>query len=189
MVRGTKLVLLGEHGVGKTCLASRWFRGGFRTDQPPTIGAAFIQKEVSVHGEPKKIQIWDTAGEERYHSMAPVYSEGASGAVIVFDVTRRETMTRIPAWVKCLSHCDDGIVILVVANKCDSEKREILFDEGEAYARALNFEYFETSAKTGAGVEEAFEFIVERICNREITSVESIALGGSARAGERRGCC
>jgi Ras-related protein Rab-2A len=121
--------------------------------------------------------------------MAPVYSEGAAGALIVFDVTRRETLNSIPAWIKCLSQCDPGITILIIANKCDIEDREISFDEGEAYARGLNSTYFETSAANGAGVEEAFGFIAERIFAAVPTTMECIRLPDAVPEVEKSGCC
>jgi small GTP-binding protein len=189
MARAPKVVLLGDHGVGKTCLVSRWVKDAYRGDQPATIGAAFSQREVVVNGQATKIQIWDTAGEERYQSMAPVYSRGALGAMIVFDVARRESLASIPAWVKCLAHCDTRIVVVVAANKSDVERREVSFEEGDAYARERGFVYFETSAKTGAGVEEAFGYLAERVLEIRASAEEPAIVEEKPAAANAGGCC
>jgi small GTP-binding protein len=157
-----KLVLLGDHGVGKTCLVSRWSKNSYRTDQPATIGAAFSQREVQVNGETHKLQIWDTAGEERYHAMAPIYSQGAVGAFLVFDLTSKVTMEHLTKWQKCLESCDPHVCVTIVGNKSDCDNRELTFGDGEAFAQSLGYEYAEVSAKTGAGVEDAFMNLTEK---------------------------
>jgi small GTP-binding protein len=158
-----KLVLLGDHSVGKTSLVSRWSKNTYRPDQPATIGAAFSQRELQLHGELYKLQIWDTAGEERYHSMAPIYSQGAIGAFVVFDVTKRTSFDHITVWQKCLESCDPHVCVMLVGNKSDCEAREVDFGDGEAAAQRLGYEYAETSAKTGAGVEDAFLNLTEKL--------------------------
>jgi small GTP-binding protein len=184
-----KIVLLGDHAVGKTSLVSRWVKATFRGDQPATIGAAFSQREVLVDGQPKKVQVWDTAGEERYHSMAPVYSQGAQGAVIVFDVTRRDSFLNIGEWVKCLSQCDTKIAIVIAGNKSDIEGREITFDDGEKFARENGYTYFDTSAKTGAGVEETFTFVAEKVLVARDQAPFLADIQGKEEAQQESGCC
>jgi Ras-related protein Rab-2A len=164
-------------------------KASYRSDQAATIGAAFSQREVIVDGHPTKIQIWDTAGEERYHSMAPVYSRGALGALIVFDVSRRESFNNIPMWIKCLEQCDSRIVIVITANKSDIETREIAFEEGDGFARDRNYVYFETSAKTGAGVEEAFGYLAERVLEVRAAAVDPVVIEEKKGVDNSGGCC
>jgi small GTP-binding protein len=181
-----KIVLLGDHGVGKTSLVSRWVKSTFRGDQPATIGAAFSQREVMLRGQPNKVQIWDTAGEERYHSMAPVYSQGA---VIVFDVSRRDSFNALPEWTKCLSQCDPRVAIVITGNKSDVEQRDVTFEEGESFAKHHGYVYFETSAKTGAGVDEAFGLVAEKALKNRSASENAVALADKGSGKERTVCC
>jgi small GTP-binding protein len=186
-----KLVLLGDHSVGKTSLVSRWSKNTYRPDQPATIGAAFSQREMQVNGETHKLQIWDTAGEERYQSMAPIYSQGAVGAFLVFDVTARASLEHIATWQKCLESCDPHVCVMVVGNKADAAARQVTFAEGEAFAQALGYDYAETSALTGAGVEEAFVNLTERAVQARAVRAAPLALnlGGKDQAKKEGGCC
>jgi small GTP-binding protein len=187
-----KLVLLGDHGVGKTCLVSRWSKNVYRPDQPATIGAAFSQRDLQLDGEVHKLQIWDTAGEERYHSMAPIYSQGAVGAFLVFDVTSRQTLDHIANWQKCLESCDPNVRVMVIGNKADCENREVSFNDGEAVAERLGFDYGETSAATGAGVEDVFLNLTQKAIQARDTkpTPTEIRLTPKPRGSkESSGCC
>ena len=121
MGRVLKLVLLGDTGVGKTCLLGKWTGRTFHLDEAPTVGGAFVQHGFSVNGETYQLQIWDTAGQERYQSMAPVYSQDAAGAMLVFDLTRPETLDHLTTWRGCLDGATTGVPILTVGNKLDLE--------------------------------------------------------------------
>jgi small GTP-binding protein len=158
-----KVVLLGNNFVGKTSLIWRSRHGTFLGDQSPIIPPSIVLREVMVKGEPKQIRIFDRAHSERPNCIGRAYAQGATGIVIVFDVARWHGLSEVPGWVKCLSECEPGIPVIIVGNKCDREERHIFFEEGEAYARGLGYAYFETSAKTGAGVEEAFGFLAEQM--------------------------
>jgi small GTP-binding protein len=151
-----KLVLLGDTGVGKTCLLSKWTRSVFHLDEPPTVGGAFLQHDFPYNGDTYRLQIWDTAGQERYHSMAPVYSQGAAGVMLVFDLTRRESLEHLATWRGCLD--DATSAVLAVGNKLDLEaERQVQWAEGVACAGAMGCEYIEASARSGDGVDAAFE--------------------------------
>jgi Ras-related protein Rab-6A len=95
-----KIILVGDNGVGKTALISRWVESTFRGGYTPTIGTVLIRREVMIRGDSKEVQIWDTSSEERYLSIAPIYSRGARAAVIVFDVSRGSSFYGIAKWVK-----------------------------------------------------------------------------------------
>jgi small GTP-binding protein len=165
-----KLVLLGDAGVGKTSLLSRWYKDAFRPDQQQTIGAAFTQKEFQFGGGTYKLQIWDTAGQDRFQSMAPIYSQNARGALLVFDLTRTETLEHLEKWRGCLDNCADDLPIVIAGNKSDLDSaRTVPFDEAVRAAQQMNAEYFETSAENGTGVTDAFETLAE-------TSIKSTAV-------------
>ena len=113
-----KLVLLGNAGVGKSCLVLRFVRGEFVDDLDTTVGAAFLTKTVTLDGAPVKVEIWDTAGQERYRSLAPMYYRGAQAAVVVFDLTSRDSFEGAKGWVKELQKkADPQVVIALAGNK------------------------------------------------------------------------
>jgi len=122
-----KLVLLGESAVGKSSLVLRFVKGQFHEYQETTIGAAFLTQTVTVDGVTVKFEIWDTAGQERYHSLAPMYYRGAQAAIIVYDITNRDTFERAKSWVKELDRqARKDIVIALAGNKFDlSNKRMV----------------------------------------------------------------
>ncbi|CAL55553.1 Small GTPase superfamily, Rho type [Ostreococcus tauri] len=178
-----KLVLLGASGCGKTSLSARFTRDAHAANVEATVGAAFASRTITVRrgrdgddstdgdganananalGE-VKFEVWDTAGEERYASLAPLYYRGASAAMIVFDVTSRETLTRARYWANELAaRADARCATTLVGNKIDAAAaRETTSEEADALARefAMTGGYVETSAKTGAGVREAFEIL------------------------------
>ncbi|OHT04605.1 Ras-related protein Rab-5C [Tritrichomonas foetus] len=156
-----KIVLVGESGVGKTSLVKRWTSHIFRENQSPTIGAAYTSVDYIYAGVNRQVQIWDTAGEEKYRSMAPIYSRGAYGALVVFDLTSRPTFLRIPEWIEVVDSAR-SMVIVICGNKSDlEERREVSFEEASNFCQTNNYRYFETSASNGSYVQEVFEEIVE----------------------------
>ncbi|KAK8863679.1 Ras- protein Rab-22A [Tritrichomonas musculus] len=155
-----KIVILGDSGVGKTSLITQWIKGQFNENQNPTIGAGYFEKRVEINDEEQKVQIWDTAGEERFQAMAPIYSQNSIGALIVFDLTRKDTMQHIPNWIKCLE-LNGNIPIVIAGNKSDLEEtRQVSSDEALEYTNNLGHQFFETCANNGSGVDDAFTQIV-----------------------------
>merc|ERR1712060_730598 len=131
-----KLVLLGDSAVGKSSLVLRFVRGQFFEYQESTIGAAFLTQTVALNDTTVKFEIWDTAGQERYHSLAPMYYRGAAAAIVVYDITNRDTFQRAKQWVKELQRQGNpNIVIALAGNKSDlSSKRKVEPEEAESYA-------------------------------------------------------
>ena len=120
-VRHLKLVLLGDSSVGKSCLVLRFVRDEF-TEQEPTIGAAFLTQTITLEGEDNlksatdfKFEIWDTAGQERYRSLAPMYYRGASAAIVVYDITKKDSFDGAKSWVKELQRRGDANVVIALA--------------------------------------------------------------------------
>jgi len=167
-VRHYKLVLLGDASVGKSCLVVRFAKGDFSEYQEPTIGAAFMTQSVQLPEQTVKFEIWDTAGQERYRSLAPMYYRGASAAVIVYDITSRDSFDGAKSWVHELQGVNrsDNLVIALAGNKADlaeRKEREVDPEVAQAYAKDMGIFFLETSAKTGQNVKDVFEEIARRL--------------------------
>lgn len=160
-----KLVVLGDTGVGKSSLVLRFVNNIFKPYSESTIGAAFMSKVINVDGAPVKYQIWDTAGQEKYHSLAPMYYRGAAAAIVVYSITDAASFGTLKSWVNELhQHGPEDIVIAVAGNKCDMEdKRAIASKDAEAYAKSINALFMETSAKADVNVQELFQNISKRL--------------------------
>eukprot|EP00913_Durusdinium_trenchii_P011396 g10704.t1 len=157
-----KLVLLGDASVGKSCLVVRFAKGEFYEFQEPTIGAAFMTQTVSLNTEEVKYEIWDTAGQERYKSLVPMYYRGASAAVIVYDITSKESFDAAKGWVTELKGTDT--LIALAGNKVDLEASRMVEKEAaRAYADQMGALFMETSAKSGHNVQELFREIAVRL--------------------------
>ncbi|EQC32994.1 Ras-like protein Rab-5A [Saprolegnia diclina VS20] len=161
-----KLVLLGDTAVGKSCLVVRFVRDEFFEFQEPTIGAAFLTQTVSLDdGMTVKFEIWDTAGQERYRSLAPMYYRGAAAAIVVYDVTNKDSFTGAKSWVKELQRRGDPNVIIALAgNKADLEaRRKVDLEEARQYAEENEILHMETSAKTAVNVKDLFVAIAQKL--------------------------
>jgi len=160
-----KLVLLGESAVGKSSLVLRFVKGQFLEYQESTIGAAFLTQTICLNDVTVKFEIWDTAGQERYHSLAPMYYRGAQAAIIVYDVTSMESFQRAQTWVKELQRQGNpNIVIAFAGNKLDLESnRKVPIEESQSFCDENGILFMETSAKSGANVNELFVAIAKKL--------------------------
>jgi len=160
-----KLVLLGDTAVGKSCLVVRFVRDEFFEFQEPTIGAAFLTQTVSLEDTTVKFEIWDTAGQERYRSLAPMYYRGAAAAIVVYDVTNKDSFTGGKSWVKELQRRGDpNVVIALAGNKADLDsRRKVDYEEAHAYAEENGILHLETSAKTAVNVKQLFVAIANKL--------------------------
>jgi small GTP-binding protein len=160
-----KLVLLGDSAVGKSCLVVRFVRDEFFDFQEPTIGAAFLTQTVGIDDVTVKFEIWDTAGQERYRSLAPMYYRGAAAAIVVFDITKKDSFNGAKSWVKELQRRGDpNVVIALAGNKADMEsKRKVQTEEAQQYAQENDIIYLETSAKTALNVRNLFVEIAKKL--------------------------
>eukprot|EP00871_Galdieria_phlegrea_P001647 jgi/Galph1/2483/GphlegSOOS_G1141.1 len=160
-----KIVLVGDSGVGKSNLLSRFTRNEFHLDSKSTIGVEFATKTVNVDGKTIKSQIWDTAGQERYKAITAAYYRGAFGALLVYDITKRSTLDNVERWLKELrDHVDTQIVVMLVGNKCDLRHlREVSVEEGKRMAEKEGMLFLETSALDSTNVEEAFVQLITEI--------------------------
>jgi len=160
-----KIVLLGEGRVGKTCVCLRYVEGSFSDNQESTITATFLEKRINVGKTSVKLMIWDTAGQERFHALGPIYYRDANGALLVYDITDRESFTKVRHWVKELRKIVGKDIVLVIAgNKSDMEKNRQVNDvEAKEYADSVGAVHIMCSAKTGKGVENAFLELTKEI--------------------------
>jgi len=160
-----KLVLLGDSAVGKSSLVLRFVKKQFFEYQESTIGAAFLTQTVSVNDFVVKFEIWDTAGQERYHSLAPMYYRGAAAAIVVYDITNRQSFVRAKSWVKELQRQGNpNIVIALSGNKLDlADQRKVEIEEAKTYSEENGIMFMETSAKTNTNVTELFKAIARKL--------------------------
>jgi small GTP-binding protein len=175
-----KLVLLGESSVGKSSLVLRFVKGQFHEFQESTIGAAFLTQTVQIDDTTVKFEIWDTAGQERYHSLAPMYYRGAQAAIVVYDISNKETFQKAQTWIKELQRqASPNIVIALAGNKVDlANKRQVTYDEAKAYADECSLLFMETSAKTAANVMDIFTSIAKKLPKSEINGGGQGGRGG-----------
>jgi len=164
-----KVVLLGDSGVGKTSVSTRYVQATFAEDQPSTIGASFLTKRVVVGDWRVKLSIWDTAGAERFRSMTPMYYRSSQAAVVMYDVGSEESFAGVESWINELRDNVSGdIVIAIVANKCDlpPDQRCVSTETGRTFALKHESLFFETSALSNTGIDELFQEISAEIVKR-----------------------
>uniref|UniRef100_A0A6B2LLU2 Uncharacterized protein n=1 Tax=Arcella intermedia TaxID=1963864 RepID=A0A6B2LLU2_9EUKA len=152
-----KLLLVGDSGTGKSNLLSRYTNNTFHSQYRSTIGVEFSTKTTQVDGKSLKLQIWDTAGQERYRAITGAYYRGASGILLVYDVTSTQSFANLENWHKEIMEHAPEAKLIVVGNKCDTVfDRKITALQGEGLAHQYNAEFIETSAMNDTNVEEAF---------------------------------
>ncbi|KZV80013.1 GTPase of the Ypt/Rab family [Exidia glandulosa HHB12029] len=160
-----KVVLIGDSGVGKSNLLSRFTRNEFNLESKSTIGVEFATRSINVDGKTVKAQIWDTAGQERYRAITSAYYRGAVGALLVYDIAKHATFVNVTRWLKELrDHADSNIVIMLVGNKSDLKHlRAVPTDEAKSFSTENGLSFIETSALDASNVESAFQTILTDI--------------------------
>ncbi len=155
-------MLIGDSGVGKSNLLSRFTRNEFNLDSKSTIGVEFATRSIQVDAKTIKAQIWDTAGQERYRAITSAYYRGAVGALLVYDISKHQTYENVQRWLKELrDHADSNIVIMLVGNKSDLRHlRAVPTEEAKQFASENNLSFIETSALDASNVELAFQNIL-----------------------------
>jgi small GTP-binding protein len=172
--REAKVVLVGESGVGKSSLTLRFVTGSYSENTPSTIGASFMSKIVTVPGDQAsdiKMNIWDTAGQEKYRSLAALYYRGAVCAIVVYDITNRTSFEEARAyWIDELKReCGSKLVLVVVGNKSDRSvsERTVETEEGLEFAESHQAAFFETSAEKDINITDLFTYLASHLPSLE----------------------
>ncbi|TMW53861.1 hypothetical protein DOY81_001032, partial [Sarcophaga bullata] len=153
-----KYIIIGDMGVGKSCILHQFTEKKFMANCPHTIGVEFGTRIIEVDDKKIKLQIWDTAGQERFRAVTRSYYRGAAGALMVYDITRRSTYNHLSSWLTDTRNLTNpNTVIFLIGNKSDLEStREVTYEEAEEFAKENGLMFLEASAMTGQNVEEAF---------------------------------
>ncbi|NWW77528.1 RAB17 protein, partial [Climacteris rufus] len=189
-----KVVLLGSKAVGKSSLAYRYVKDSFR-EMLSTVGCSFFTQALSLEGATVRLEIWDTAGQEKYQSVCHLYYRGAHAALLVYDIANKQTLSRAKLWLEELEKrfLPDEIVIALVGNKTDlAAEREVSTEEGEEFARTKGLLFMETSAKSNHRVKDVFMAIVHELLRREREKASSPSPRGAVdlrESGARTRCC
>ncbi|XP_058214928.1 ras-related protein RABA2a [Rhododendron vialii] len=199
-----KVVLIGDSGVGKSNLLSRFTRNEFCLESKSTIGVEFATRTLQVEGRTVKAQIWDTAGQERYRAITSAYYRGALGALLVYDVTKPTTFENVSRWLKELrDHADANIVIMLIGNKTDLKHlRAVATEDAQGYAEKEGLSFIETSALEATNVEKSFQMILSEIyriiSKKSLASEDSVPASikegktlvvGGSEANTKKACC
>eukprot|EP01134_Creolimax_fragrantissima_P008576 CFRG8576T1 len=168
-LRKFKLVFLGEQSVGKTSLITRFMYDTFDNTYQATIGIDFLSKTMYLEDRTLRLQLWDTAGQERFRSLIPSYIRDSSVAVIVYDITNRNSFLQTSKWIEDVrAERGNDVIILLAGNKTDlEEKRQVSKEEGEQKAKELNVMFIETSAKAGYNVKQLFRRVAAALPGME----------------------
>jgi Ras-related protein Rab-2A len=159
-----KYIIIGDTGVGKSCLLLQFTDKRFRHDHDLTIGVEFGARLMTIENKPIKLQIWDTAGQESFRSITRSYYRGATGALLVYDISRRDSFNHVSRWLsEAREYGNKDMVIMLIGNKCDLDRRVVSYEEGADFARKNGLVFQETSAKTAQNVEEAFVSTAQKI--------------------------
>eukprot|EP00689_Sawyeria_marylandensis_P002480 EC823893.1.p1 GENE.EC823893.1~~EC823893.1.p1 ORF type:complete len:218 (+),score=91.23 EC823893.1:24-677(+) len=203
-----KILLIGNSGVGKSCLLLRFCDPNYKFSNTfvSTIGIDFRLKTVEVNNQKINLQIWDTAGQERFQTITRKYYQGAHGIILVFDVTDKNSLDSVKHWMKSIEeNSKEAVKVNLVGNKCDLRDSQpentsyVSNKQGKQMADDCKLNYFETSAKTGAGINECFQNLAQSILSQKSenseeeekkeTKIVDIEKDNKNKEGGKKGCC
>lgn len=179
MSKQCKVVVLGDSGVGKTTIIHHYINNEFRADFKSTIGADFSSKIITENGISVDLQIWDTAGEERFHSVGAAFYRGADACILVYDITQQESFMKLQNWrddlyVKSGIPPDENFTFITFGNKADLvEQRQVPEETVKSWGEANNIPVFEVSAKSGQNIAEGFQELVRLFIKSCVVKKES----------------
>lgn len=189
--------MIGDSGVGKSCLLLRFADDTYTESYISTIGVDFKIRTIELEGKTVKLQIWDTAGQERFRTITSSYYRGAHGIIVVYDVTDNETFTNVKQWLQEIDrYASEGVNKLLVGNKSDLEKK-VSFETANEFATQLSIPFLETSAKNATNVEQAFMTMAKQIKDRMGSSTAAqpsankakVTVGSAIPTQQAGGCC
>jgi len=181
-----KLLLIGDSGVGKSCLLLRFADDSFTDNYISTIGVDFKIRTIDLEGKVVKLQIWDTAGQERFRTITAAYYRNAQGIIVVYDVTDNDTFVNVKTWLQEIArYATDGVEKLLVGNKSDlTSKKTVEYSVAKEFADSIGVPFMEASAKDSINVEQAFITMTKLIKEKNIASTASSgASKNNVRAG------
>ncbi|CAG9313594.1 unnamed protein product [Blepharisma stoltei] len=190
-----KLVIIGDSGVGKSCLLIRYAENTFAETHVATIGVDFLLRNLSIDGESVRLQIWDTAGQERFRTIITGYYRNADGVIFVFDKTKRDSFDHIEDWLKEVERYSSAKVVKVlVGNKADLQPHAVTTEEAKLKADQLNLEYIEASAKSAFQVDLIFDSVARKIIQKTheagiVPLPEPKNKLSSSASKQTQGCC
>lgn len=197
-----KLLLIGDSGVGKSCLLLRFADDVYTQSYISTIGVDFKIRTIDLEGKTVKLQIWDTAGQERFRTITSSYYRGAHGIIIVYDVTDKESFENVKHWLEEINkYAADGVKKLLVGNKSDLQSKKVVsYEQAKEFAEQRGINFMETSAKNAHNVEQAFQTMAAEIKAKVATGPQGLSgnRGPSGRSleqgtplndGPANGCC
>ena len=172
-----KIVLIGDTSVGKTNILSKYLTDEFDAKSKATVGVEFGVKNFKIENNIVKVQIWETAGEERYRSITNAYYKGAKGSLLIYDITNKKSFENVEKWISDLkANADEDISMILLGNKTDLEdKRVVTTEEGKNKAELYKFAFMETSALNGSNIEKAFNELIMDVYKRNHELLENQA--------------
>ena len=190
-----KVLILGDSSVGKTCFLLKYTDKVFNEVYMSTIGLDYRLKTLTLkNGKKVKLQIWDTAGQDRFRTITKNYYKGANGIILIYDVTNTETYDNVENWISQIKEeASPNVVIYLVGNKVDMEdKRKVSTEEGQKIADDNNLPFIETSAKSDININETFDNLVEKMDSvfSNLEKKDSVAISGNSLNKEnKKKCC
>ncbi|KAI8973874.1 GTP-binding protein ypt1 [Pilobolus umbonatus] len=194
-----KLLLIGDSGVGKSCLLLRFADDTYTESYISTIGVDFKIRTIELEGKTVKLQIWDTAGQERFRTITSSYYRGAHGIIVVYDVTDEDSFNNVKQWLQEIDrYAAEGVNKLLVGNKSDLvDKKVVSTEQAKEFAESLNIPLLETSAKDATNVEQAFLTMAKQIKDRmgstmqqqQAKSTVKVGQGAAVQPQQSGGCC
>ena len=187
-----KVVLVGNSNVGKTCIVQMGVNNEFSKDSIPTLGAAYSSKVINIGQTTVNLQIWDTAGQEKYRGMTPMYYRGGKVALACYAIDDKASFKALDSWVDDLKqNADPSVIIFIVGNKCDLDNnREVPAEDALALANSLDGNFYEVSAKTGQNIDNLFidiaKVYINKLDKKPLPNEMHVELN---EGGAKKSCC
>jgi len=204
--RDIKVILLGESGVGKTCIINRYINNEFSQEIESTLGSSFQTKEIKKENKNYKLNIWDTTGQEKYHSVTKLFIHGAHIVILVYAINNLDSFQKLDYWYKTIKEiCDDNVILAIVGSKYDllynNDDDKAVFvpeEEGEKYAKEKKAFFKSVTAKEdGKGIYSLFDKLINEYIAKDITKntdykeINSVKIGNkkNKKKVNKSGCC